>query len=386
MRLTKEKSLELAVKNIAHYGDTDVFPYPIENLIFFDAPSEAKTVLKHIDSTFDASLERFPLLAVKSLAAVGYSGFRWGTQIDPIWNAYLLSQVLVIGEDIEKERITKSKNVIFSYRFKPDIANGQLFDRDIGWVQFQERSVELARSHQFVLECDISDFYPRIYHHRLENALKKATTKSEVVRRIMVLIGRISEGVSYGLPVGGPAARLLSELLLNRIDRLLTAEGITFCRFVDDFHIFANSREEAYRHLVKLSELLLVNEGLSLQRSKTRILGAGEFLASSDFASENQADSPEAAQARSFSRIRLRYDPYSPTAEEDYESLKQELSKFDIVGMLGRELAKSRIDEGLTRRLISAVRHLPRAAQNSAVSSLILSLEVLYPVEVAPPV
>jgi hypothetical protein len=380
MALTKEQAFELALKNVSNYGDTDIFPFPIENLIFFDEPIAAKEILTEIDTAFDQSLEQFPLLAVKSLAAVGYSGFRWGTQIDPIWNAYLLSLVLRIGDDIEKARVPIERNVVFSYRYKPDTGTGQLFDSTIGWVGFQKHSVELARNYAYVLECDISDFYPRIYHHRLENALKKATKNSDVINQIKDILFRISEHVSYGLPVGGPAARLLSELLLNRIDRLLLNDEVVYCRFVDDFHIFANSKEEAHRVLVRLSELLMVNEGLSLQKTKTRILTSAEFLATSSFADENKPENTEQEEARSFTRIRLKYDPYSPTSEQDYEALKSELSKFDIVGMLGRELLKSRIDEGLTRRLLSAIRHISDDMKNQAISSMMQSLEVLYPV------
>jgi hypothetical protein len=48
--------------------------------------------------------------------------------------------------------------------------------------------------------------------------------------------------------------------------------------------------------------------------------------------------------------------------------------------MLGRELAKSRIDEGLARRLVAATKHLQRNAQNDAVRSMIASLDLLYPI------
>jgi hypothetical protein len=251
----------------------------------------------------------------KELAAVGHSGFRQGTQVDPIWNAYFLSLVISIGEDIEKRRV--GANSVFSYRFKPDHESGTLFDRAVGWQQFQMAAKASAKEHEFVLRCDISDFYSRIYHHRLENALIRATERGDIVRRVMKLVGAIAAGPSYGLPVGGPAARLLSELLLNGVDRLLITAGIKFIRFVDDYIIFADSREDAHSALIRLSQLLLSNEGLSLQKAKTRILSAGEFAATSEFADPPDGESPEDERARTFRRLRIHYDPYSPTAEED---------------------------------------------------------------------
>lgn len=378
MPLVKKEILTSTVRHIADHGDTDIFPYPVENLLFHDEEDAVLEALKQIDSKFPDALTSIPILTSKNLAAVGYSGFRYGTQIDPLWNAYLLALVLSIGNDIEMKRV--SKDIVFSYRFKPIKKDNTLFDREIGWSKFQEHCAKLAREHPFILRCDISDFYPRIYHHRLENSLKQCTKNQEIVGRIMAILGAVSDGASYGLPVGGPAARLLSELLLNRIDRLLISEGITYCRFVDDFVIFASSREDAYRALITLSELLLSNEGLSLQKTKTKISTSAEFLATSDFAEENIADSEEELAARNFSRLRIHYDPYSPTAESEYRELAAEVNKFDVVGMLGRELAKSRLDEGLTRRLLSAIRLLPVQAINQAIQTLQNSLDLLYPV------
>lgn len=380
MPLVPEADLKLATQNIAHFGDTDIFPFPTENHIFYDKSEGVCTVLKEIDNDFESALITMPVLASKELAAVGYNGFRQGTQIDPIWNAYLLALVVCIGKDIEARRVSSS--IVFSYRFKPVQATGSLFDTTVGWVEFQAEASRKACQHAFVLRCDISDFYPRIYHHRLENALRRATEKSEVVNRIRDLVSAIAAGPSYGLPVGGPAARLLSELLLNSVDRLLLAEKINFIRFVDDYLIFADSREKAHSSLIRLSQLLLTNEGLSLQKTKSRIQSSAEFLATSEFteaevvgeASENDL------LARAFKRLRIRYDPYSPTADDDYKALTKELSRFDIVGMLGRELTKSRIDESLTRRLVSSIKLLPESSQNDAMRSMFDSLDLLYPI------
>lgn len=377
MPLVTEDSIRLAIMNIANFGDTDIFPFPIENHLFHDKPDQACSVLQGIDKDFGTATSTIPVLAAKELAAVGYGGFRQGTQLDPLWNAYLLALVIDVGKEIESRRMPS--NIVFSYRYRPDSTTGTLFDRDIGWPQFQEAIRDAALNCEFVLRCDISDFYPRIYHHRLENALS-AISKPEIASRIMSLVKAIAAGPSYGLPVGGPAARLLSELLLNRVDRLLAGFQIRFRRFVDDYVIFANSREEAQSALIQLTQFLLTNEGLSLQKAKTRVMSSAEFLATSEIAEKPEGESPEDEQARTFRRLRIHFDPYSPTAADDYRELCEELGRFDIVGMLGRELAKSRIDEGLTRRLVTAIRHLPTPTQNDAVRSMLASLDLLYPI------
>jgi hypothetical protein len=314
------QSLQLAVRNVAQHGDTDVFPFPIENHWFHDQEDEIVRLLQAIDDDFLGQLASYPVFAVTSLSSVGYAGFRGATQIDPLWNAYLLALVIEIAPDLEAARVPRSDSVAFSYRFRPSAKKATLFDADLGWGSFQRTALEKAEDHDVILSTDISDFYSRIYHHRLENALNDATQNTEVVRRILFILAKLTPGeVSFGLPVGGHAARVLAEILLNRTDRLLQTDGINYCRFVDDYYIFADSRDDAQAALIHLSEVLLTNEGLTLSRLKTRFMSRAEFTRSSPMADPESADSLEERESRRFLKLRLRYDPYSSSAEDDYE-------------------------------------------------------------------
>lgn len=373
-------SLELAVRNVAEHGDTDVFPYPLENHWFHDATDAVVGLLEELDSNFDDWLRNYPIVFSKLLTGVGYVGFRAATQVDPIWNAYLLALVLEIAPAIETVRIAPEKDIVFSYRYRPSPDRYTLFDPDLGWASYHRHILGTAGTFELVVSTDISDFYARVYHHRLENALKHASTNTEAVGRIMSLLGWLSSGTSYGLPVGGHAGRILAELLLNRTDHLLNSSGVRFARFVDDYTIFANTREEAQGQLVLLSNVLMANEGLTLSRSKTRFMTRAECLRSSPLATPDETASPDETEARTFLRLRLRYDPYSPTADEDYFRLAEEVQKFDITRMLAREMRKSRIDEAVVRQLVKAIRFMDENIRDDAILSLLQNIEILYPV------
>jgi hypothetical protein len=375
-----QASLRLAVRNIAEYGDTDVFPFPLENHWFHDEPDAVISLLEELDRNFDLWYSTYPVVFSKLLATVGYVGFRAATQIDPIWNAYLLALVIEVAPQIEAARIPRDRQTVFSYRYQPSQDRATLFDPDLGWASYHRHVLNVAEGIELVVSTDISDFYSRIYHHRLENALKQATQNTEAVGRITDILSALSQGTSYGLPVGGAAARMLAELLLNRTDRLLLASGVSFSRFVDDYSIFAASREEAQRQLVSLSNVLMTNEGLTLSRSKTRFMTNVEAKRSSPLAPLEPATPPAEADTRAFLKIRLRYDPYSPTAVEDYHKLTDEIRRFDITKMLAKELRKSRIDEITMRQLIKAVRFMDSPVRNDAVLTLLQNIEVLYPV------
>jgi len=372
-----DAALTLAVSNIAHHGDTDIFPLPIENHLFHDKPTDVVDLLRSFDEKFDEAVANMPIHTGKELTPASYSGFRQGTQIDPIWNAYLLALVIEAGSEIEAKRA--AKDVVFAYRFSPDKTNHGVFDKDIGWSKFRDTIKSFSKDYKYVLRCDIADFYSRIYHHPLENALTQTVKNTTVAKRITRIISLIAGGPSYGLPIGGNAARLLSELLLNQVDKLLLMKKVKFCRFVDDYVIFANSREEAQSALILLTNYLVNNYGLSLQKSKTKILTAAEFLLTTDLLDEVDGENSEAASERAFRKLRIHYDPYSQTAQEDYETLSKELEKYDIIGMLGRELAKSRIDETLAKRLINALKHLDKPIQNEAIKSITQNFHLLYP-------
>lgn len=380
MPTVSEANLRLALANVVHFGDTDVLPLPLERHWFAGDEAGAVSLLQSLDDDFDSYIANYPVVFVKSLTGVGYNGFRPVTQIDPVWNVYLLALVLEVAPDIEAARLPAASNVVFSYRYAPELGTGGLYAKDFGWRAFQTTALEQARASAYVLVTDISDFYPRIYHHRLENALKLATSNKEAAGRIIALLSQLADGVSYGLPIGGNAARLLAELLLNRVDRLLMAASIHFCRFVDDYAIFADSREEAQRALVSLSDFLLRNEGLTLGRAKSRLLTSAEYVRGSPLADPEASDSAEETETKRFLRIRWRYDPYSPTADEDYEGLVEEVRKFDVVSMLAREFRKTRIDESLVRQLVRSIRYLDPPIRAHAVISLADNLDTLYPV------
>jgi hypothetical protein len=380
--IMQKRWFELSIDNIIKYGDTDIFPFPIENHIFYDKKQKVIEVLQDLDSHFEETLETLPPINITTWSPLGYTGFRWVTQIDPLWNAYFLALVLSIADKIESGRIPKQENVVFSYRYKPDFQEGSLYDIDWNWMSFQTHSYESVKNsnYNFVVTCDIADFYNRIDHHRLENALKMIGLRDNAPRRIMALLRKFSGLSSYGLPIGGPAARILAELILIGTDKILKMEGIRFCRFVDDFYLFATSYEEAHSHLNKLAIKLLKNEGLTLQMYKTRILTKAEFKNLIETRINAETPDKEDKVRAQFMNFSPRFDPYSPTAKEDYERLKSELKSFDVMGLLSEELRKSKIHQQFCIRLIKSFNVLEERLLSEAFIAISDKFEILYPI------
>lgn len=348
-----EDCFRLAVKNITKYGDTDIFPYLLETRMFEDMEDEIVQSLNETYQDFNNRFEQAMPLNINCCASVGYTGYRWATQIDPYWNVFFLGLVLHLSNKIEEKRL--DSNYVYSYRFKPDYNNFSLFANDIGWRKYQEDSLNLCQSSddiKYVLVCDIADFYPRIYHHRLENSLDRLDINKNTSSKIKKLLQLFSNTTSYGVPVGCPASRILAELLLDSIDKILQINRIKFKRFVDDYAIFCASQEEAHSTLTLISHKLMENEGLTLQKHKTNIMSKEEFILYTKAKVYGLNEDEHSTQIANFMRLPIRYDPYSANANEQYEEIRDSLKDFDLLGMLSNEIQKSRINQPFGKQLI----------------------------------
>jgi hypothetical protein len=269
-----EKSLDWALTHIENNGDTDIFPLPFEfQAIRCCWDQDIKPWLRSQDILkWQVRPHR------RCLVPKHRYGFRISTQLDPIDAIIYAALVNEIGEDIEKARLPKEDNVAFSYHFKPT-EKGDMHDKDYNWSSFKQYCRKLVNSEQYkyVVLADIADFYPRIYLHPLENALDECTNKVNHVKAIKSMISQWNFSISYGIPVGPSASRLLAELVLDDVDRGLLSEGAKHCRFVDDYRIFCVSEREAYERLALLANILFENHGLTLQQHKTKILSIDDF-------------------------------------------------------------------------------------------------------------
>lgn len=375
-----ESCFDLALGNIIRHGDTDIFPFPFESRLFENKKQVVNESLIKTFEEFEKKLIETPPNQINSFSSIGYYGYRWATQIDPFWNAFFLGLVLKIAQNIED--IRSSTNNVYSYRFKPNTEEGSLFDKNISWRKYQEDSITECTKDEikFVLTCDIADFYPRIYHHRLENALDRVDSSKKISSKIKKLLQTFSETKSYGVPVGCPASRILAELALDSIDKLLSMNQINYKRYVDDFIIFCNSREDAHKTLTLLSKKLMENEGLTLQKHKTNIVTKEEFLSVTKAKLHGNDEDEESPMKAKFMSLPIRFDPYSANAIEEYEEIKASLNEFDLLAMLSSELQKSKINQSFSKHLIKAFSATSDDITNNAFKVMFNNLNELYPI------
>ncbi len=106
-------------------------------------------------------------------------------------------------------------------------------------------------------------------------------------KRLLRLIGRylragvMVEGVlqptEVGSPQGGPLSPLLSNILLDDLDKELERRGLPFVRYADDFAVFAKSQRAAARIMTSVSRYLTKTLRLVVNEEKSRVVTSDEF-------------------------------------------------------------------------------------------------------------
>ncbi len=216
-------ALEKAITHLCKYGDTDVFPHLPELAFFRDESSAIVAELKDLD------IDSYnPGGAFEALAPKSRFGFRITHQLGAVDTVLLLAAVIKTGSLIEARRPDANGIEAFSYRFD-GTTDGSLFlpNRMFkDWLRAQQNRIQGSLKIKQVVLTDISDFYARINFHRLENLLDEAAPANGEARYIKKVIKVIRAKQSFGLPVGGTAARLLAELALSDTDKALIDRGM----------------------------------------------------------------------------------------------------------------------------------------------------------------
>ena len=314
------------------------------------------------------------------LAPKARYGFRVVTQLDPLDAIVFAALVREIAEDIESRRVPLSQEAVYSYRVQIT-DDGQLFDPAVRYDTFLKRaSAILANQRDFshVVVSDIADFYPRIYLHRLENALNASTTRANHVRAVMQLLSGWNGTETFGIPVGNQPSRLLAEAALTNVDEALLAARVRFIRYNDDYRIFAQGRAEAYRHLAFLADVLYKNHGLTIQPQKTTILTKDEFqkrfLKSLE---QRELDSMSTKFAKLIGELGLS----NPYAEIDYSDLSPgQRALVDSLNLkqLFREEAKADNPDFMVIRFV--LRRMAQFGDGSLADEVLDLLDNLYPI------
>ena len=126
------------------------------------------------------------------------------------------------------------------------------------------------------MDIDLSKFFDRINHDRLIHRLKGHIKDKRVLRLIGTILrsGVMIEGVktptSEGSVQGSPLSPLLSNVVLDELDKELEKRGLEFCRFADDCNIFVKTKRAADRVMASIKKFIEKKLKLKINEDKSK--------------------------------------------------------------------------------------------------------------------
>jgi Reverse transcriptase (RNA-dependent DNA polymerase) len=370
-----EGTLQIGFDTIEHHGYSDFFPEPPEWKIVKAGWVELRALLAKMD------LQKYkPFLPIYAFAPKSKINLRPVTLLHPVDLILYTSLVSALIEDIEDRRVPEYENRVFSFR--SESLPSALYASVPSHAQFEAEKRDRAKKQGdgYMGFADITDFYSRLYQHKVRGALDACTVDSPKLQAHPQIIEQLlrnltHDGLSYGIPIGPAASRPLAEAALIDIDDALLEIGADFIRYIDDFVIFASSREKVEWALRSLGGLLDKRQGLSLHAAKTKVLRCSTFLKDSG-GNESTEDSVEARFAQLI-EDHFYDDADGRLLDELSEDEKEALDAVDLEAVLSEALDEDEINYKKVAFILERLSSLNRA---DLIDIVLQHLPRLYPV------
>jgi RNA-directed DNA polymerase len=135
----------------------------------------------------------------------------------------------------------------------------------------------IAGGHGWCIDFDLEKFFDRVNHDKLMSQIAKRIEDKRLLRLIRAFLnagvmenGLVSPSVE-GTPQGGPLSPLLSNLVLDELDRELERRGHRFVRYADDCNIYVRSERAGQRVMKSVTQFIMRKLKLKVNETKSAV-------------------------------------------------------------------------------------------------------------------
>ena len=166
-----------------------------------------------------------------------------------------------------------------TYRYDGDFSGNSYGFREgrnahQGVLQAQQN---LNEGYEWIVELDLEKFFDKVHHDRLMSTLAKKVIDKRTLKLIRgyltsgIMEGGVASPRTEGTPQGSPLSPLLSNIVLDELDKALLARGHRFVRYADDCSIYVKSEKSAQRVMESITEYIESKLKLKVNRTKSKV-------------------------------------------------------------------------------------------------------------------
>lgn len=240
----------------ANKGAAGVDGISIERLPTYIREHKEEFLVELLDGSYQPEL-------VRGVQIPKPDGSKRQLGIPTVLDRVIQQAILQILEPIYEPKFSNS-----SYGFRPN--------RSAQMALRQAREY-LREGYKYVVDMDLEKFFDRVNHDILMERLSRNISDKRLLRIIRRYLeaGLLQNGIfeerKLGMPQGGNLSPLLSNIMLDELDKELERRGHKFCRYADDCNIYVKSQEAGERVLKSITEFLGIRLKLKVNETKSAV-------------------------------------------------------------------------------------------------------------------
>jgi RNA-directed DNA polymerase len=131
--------------------------------------------------------------------------------------------------------------------------------------------------YKWAVDIDLEKYFDTVNHDKLIGLIYEEVKDIRVISLIRKYLqsGVMENGIfntsERGVPQGGNLSPLLSNIMLNELDKELEKRGLHFCRYADDCNIYVKTKKSAYRVMASITRFIEMDLKLKVNKDKSKV-------------------------------------------------------------------------------------------------------------------